>query len=67
MTDEMLNRIKRLPLTFPYADYDALRKIEPTAARSLAAIDQLSERAAVKYGLDRDRLPEMVVDRLMDK
>ena len=63
MTDEMLNRIKRLPLTFPYADYDALRKIEPAAARSLAAVDQLPERAAQKYGLDRDRLPEMVVAR----
>ena len=63
MTDEMLNRIKRLPLTFPYADFDALHNIEPAAARSLAAVDQLSERAAVKYGLDRDRLPEMVVAR----
>ena len=63
MTDEMLNRIKRLPLTFPYADYDALRKIEPAAARSLAAVDQLPERAAQKYGLDRDRLPAMVVAR----
>lgn len=63
MTDEMLARIKNYPLRFPYADYSALRQINSVDARFAAGSDQLTEEEAEAFGLDVNRLPELVLAR----
>ena len=63
MTDEMLARIKNAPMRFPYADYSKLREITPVDARFAAGSDQLTEEEAEKFGLDVNRIPELVLAR----
>ena len=77
MRTELLDRIKKLPLTFPYADFSSAKKIEPAAARLAAVHDELSlpmynryksdyDACAEKYGLEPitpDHLPELAVAR----
>lgn len=58
-------RIASSPMSFPYFDIDALRAVEPMNVRCKVSMSEPNEQLAEQYGLDKDRVPEIIQAQYM--
>ena len=56
-------KIALAPLTFPYADFEALRTVTPLDARYDVGMDILSEEYLESLGIATDHIPELLLCR----
>ena len=61
--NEIIALMKKKPLSFPYADYDSLKKRTPIDVRYNSSMDVLNEDDLEAIGLPKDHLPELLLAR----
>lgn len=61
--DHIVNLMRAVPVSFPYVDFTAIRKVTPLIARYNASMNVLTEEDLLEIGLEADHLPDLLLCR----